>query len=436
VPTVLYSASVVCPMTGPPLADGAVLVGDGVIVAVGTRSDLRPSADREHHVDGVLLPGLVDGHTTFEHSDARSLARPGPAHLWLRALIGLTATWDAERWTRSAHRGVQDALRHGVTTAVDSVVRGPAVPAAGRAGLAGHSLVQVMLVDASEHDAVLAALAAALDRPAPGRTVGVAAHSPTTLGTGVLQAVAALAAARGRPFQVRAAESSAEVTAIRTGEGPLVDLVRDAGLDVEWADGGAGCGPIAYLERLGALFPGASVVHGVWADLAEARALARRGVPLVCCPRANAALGVGDVPLERMADAGVALALGTGGPAAVGDADLLADAAAWVEVARRRDLAYWPSSAGPVPLEEAAVRLATVDGARALGLGASCGVLEPGRRADLVGVAVDAAAGTVYADLLRRGPGRQVLTVLGGVRKARRADADAPWPPLEEWRDL
>lgn len=436
VPTVLYSASVLCPMSGPPLADGAVLVTDGTIVAVGTRSDLRPSADREHHVDGVLLPGLVDGHTVLEHADARPLARPGPFHMWLRAVLGYTAAFDDERWTRSAHRGVQDALRHGVTTVVDTVVRGPGVPAASRAGLAGHSLVQLQLVDADLHDDVLAALATSLDRPAPGRTVGVAPHSAYTLGTGVLQAAAALAAERGRPLQINVGESNAEIAALRTGDGPLIDLAVDAGMDFEWAEDGIGSGPVAYLDRLGVLRPGVSVAHGVWLDLAEARTLARTGTPVVCCPRANRMLQVGDAPLERFADAGTALALGTGSAAAVGDADLLADAAEWVETARRRELFFWPSPAGPVPLEEAAVRLATVDGARALGLGGISGILEPGRRADLVGVALDTTPDTVYTDLIRRGGGRQVLTVLGGLRKSRRPDPDQPWPPLEEWKDL
>lgn len=423
-------------MSGPPIADGAVLVADGVIVAVGTRSALGPSAARTHHLDGVLLPGLVDGHTVLEHSDVREIARPGPFHMWLRAVLGFTRGWDDERWMRSAHRGVQDALRHGVTTVVDTVVRGPAVPAASRAGLKGHSLVQVMMVDITEQDAVVEAVRAALARPGRGRTIGVAPHSPYTLGTGVLQALGALAREEGRPLQVRAAESNAEIAAIRQGDGPLVDLVDEAGMDVEWAPDGVGTGSVAYLDRLGLLAPGTSVVHGVWADLAEARLLAAAGVPVVICPRANAMHGVGDAPLERFADAGTPLALGTGSAAAVGDSDLLADAAAWAELARRRELVLWASSVGPVSLEEAAVRLATVDGARALGLGDVAGVLEPGRSADLVGVAIDTDADSVYRDLLAHGPGRQVLTVIAGVRRSRRPDADTPWPALEEWKDL
>ncbi|WP_341252685.1 amidohydrolase family protein [Euzebya pacifica] len=424
-------------MSGPPLADGAVLVADGVIVAVGHASDLTPSADRHHHLDGVLLPGLVDGHTVLEHSDVRAIARPGPFHMWLRAVLGYTRGWDGERWMRSAHRGVQDALRHGVTTVVDSVVRGPAVPAAGRAGLRGHSLVQVMMVDITEHDAVLEAVRTSLQRPANGRTVGIAPHSSYTLGTGVMQALGALAREFDRPLQIRAAESNAEIAAIRQGDGPLVDLATEAGMDVEWAPDGVGKGAIGYLDSLDLLGPGTSVVHGVWADLAEARILARAGVPVVCCPRANTMLQVGEAPLERFAEAGTPLALGTGSAAAAGDADLLADAAAWAQVARNRELVLWPSpSAGPISLEEAAIRLATVDGARALGLGDTAGILEAGRPADMVGVALETTPGSVYRDLVERGPGRQVLTVLGGLRKSRRNDPDVPWPELEEWKDL
>jgi 5-methylthioadenosine/S-adenosylhomocysteine deaminase len=147
-------------------------------------------------------------------------------------------------------------------------------------------------------------------------------------------------------------------------------------------------------------------------------------------------LQVGDAPLERFADAGTPLALGTGGASVTGDADLLADAAEWVRVAGRRGLFFWPSSAGPIPLEQAAIRFATVDGARTLGLGGLSGVLEPGRRADLLGVSIQTSVDTVYDDLIHRGQGRQVLTVLAGLRKSRRADADQPWPELLEWKEL
>lgn len=430
VPAVLYSARVVCPMAGPPLPDGGVLVSGGQVVAVGPRRGLRGRASREHRVDGVLLPGLVDGHSRVEHADAAHLAVAGPHAAWRRAVAGTTAAWPSQRWGRSAQRGVHGLLRAGVTLAADVVRRGPGVPALARAGVLGDSLVEIGDVDRTEQDAVLAALEHALARPAGARRVGIAVASLTSLGTGVVQALASLAQARGVAFHVPAAETSAEVTALRSGEGPPAQDA--AGRDFEWLQGGAGVSPVGYLAQLGALWPGCVLVHGVWVEPGDARVMAAAGVAVVCCPRANAALGMGEAPLELYAEAGVALALGSEGPAATGAADVLAEVAAWAALARRRGLAYWPGPSGPVSLEEQAVRLATVDGARALRWAGAGGTLEPGQRADLVGVAVPAGGGSVWEDLVAHGAGSVVLTVLGGVIKARRDGPDRAWPELAE----
>lgn len=425
----LYSAPVVCPMSGPPLADGGVLVVADRIEAVGPAADLRSRADREHRVDGVLLPGLVNAATAVEHADADLLRAPGPLHAWLPALAGLTAGWDDEAWSRSARRGVHLLLRAGTTAVGDSVTRGPGVPACSRAGLVGDSRVEVSGVDSEHADAVLAALDRSLDLPAAGRRVALGVRSPVEVGTGVLQAVAALAVRRGRPLHVAAARTQSEVAALRAGEGPAAAAARERGYAYEWLDGGADLSPIRYLDAVGALGPSTSVGHGSLVDVLETRLLAERGATVVCCPRADERRGGGRAPLERFADAGVALALGTDSPASAPDLDLLDEARAWVALARERELGLWPGAHGPTSLEEQAIRLATVDGARAMGWDA--GVLEPGRRADLVGVAVVTTPDRAYRDLVEQGPGRVVLTVLGGVRRARRDDADIPWPPLD-----
>ena len=432
---VLFSADVVCPMTGPPLAAGGVLVVDGVVAAVGAAAALRRDAAREHHVDGVLLPGLVNGHTHLELTDAAALARPGPVHAWSAAVAGLTGGWSDERWSRSAHRGVLAALRGGATTVGDVTTRGPAVPAASRAGLRGHSFVEVRGVDATTVDSVAAQVAAALGLPAEGRRVGVGLDAPHTLGAGVVQRVAALAADQGAALSVHAAQSQAEVAALCSGAGPLAEAARAAGHAFEWLDQRAPT-PVRYLDALGALGPATHLVHGVTVDEGEARLLARRGVTVVLCPRADAVLGCGQAPLQRYADAGVALALGTESLAVAPDLDVLAEAAAWSRMALDQGIAVWATRDGLVDVAEAAVRLATTDGARALGGGDLAGRLEPGVRADLVGVELTTTVDSVYRDLVEQGPGRVVLTVLGGVRKARREGAGAGWPPLDDdsWR--
>jgi aminodeoxyfutalosine deaminase len=435
-PTQLYTADVVCPMTGPPLADAGVLVRDDVIVAVGARADLEDRADRVHAQRGVLLPGLVNAHAHLEHADAHELARPGPQHVWAAAVAGLTATWDARRWKRSAHRGVQHVLRSGATTVGDVVHRGPAVPAASRAGLRGDSFVAIDGVDVREQDAVLTAVARTLGLPAAGRRVGIAPLGPTAVGVGVLQALAALAERTGAPLRIPAAWTQAEVVALWGGDGPVAERCRDLGLRFEWLDdGGTQLPPVRYLAQLGALLPTTTLAHGTWVEDNEAALLAQLRVGVAVCPRADALLQAGDAPLERYAQAGVRLALGTGSAAAVPDLDVLAEAPAWVALARERGLMFWPSSVGPIPLEEAAVRLLTIDGARAMGWQGHAGLLEPGRRADLVVVDVAASPETAYRAIVEEGPGRQVLTVLGGVRKARRAGADEPWPVIDHELD-
>jgi len=422
-------------MSGPPLPDGGVLVDGATVVAVGDRTALHEDAQRHHHIEGALLPGLVNGHTHLELADAAALAVPGPYAAWLPAVAGTTAGWPEERWGRSAHRGVLQALRSGSTAVFDTVTRGPAVPAASRAGLAGDSYVEVADVDVEHADSVVAQVEHALGLPAEGRRVGVAPASPARLGTGVLQSLTSLAKRRSAPVQIHAGESEVEVAALRSGAGPMADRARAGGFAYEWLDTPAPT-PVRYLEALGALSEATALVHAVRLDAGEARLLGRLGVAVVCVPRANERLTMGDAPLELFADHGVALALGTESLAAATDLDILAEAGAWVALAQRRGLHLWPGRAGPMALAEAAVRLATIDGAHALGWGDRCGVLEVGRRADLVGVEIPTSADTVYRDLIEGGAGRQVLTVLAGVRKARRDSADVAWPDVDDdsWR--
>jgi aminodeoxyfutalosine deaminase len=427
VPTVLYSASVVCPMDGPPLGDGGVLVDGERVVAVGPADRLAAGADRRHHLEGVILPGLVDAATRFEWSDLRDAAVP--PGIQPETADGLTAAWSGDRWQRSARRGVQESVRAGVTCAGDTVVRGTGVPAACRAGLTGSSHIELHEVDDTHLDAALRAVDASLGLPAPGRRVGLAVRSPATVSTGVLAGLAERARRHGAPLHVPCARSRAEVEALRRGTGPLAELARRSGRTYDWLGRGLDQTPVELLERCGALTARTTLGHGVWVTPADAERIASSGAAVVCTPRLDAIAGAGQAPLEVYADAGVRLALGTGGPP-FADADLLGEAAAWVHAALQRGLTAWPTPDGPRSLEHQALRLVTVEGAAALGAHDVAGTIAVGRRADLLGVAVAATPRDAHRVLIHRGAGRQVLTVVAGVARARRSPADA-WPPLD-----
>lgn len=278
---------------------------------------------------------------------------------------GSPGEWDDERRSRSARRGAHEVVRAGVALACDVVAHGPGVPALSRAGVAGDSLVEVADVTDREADDVLASLEHSLGLRAAGRRVG-AAVAAGRVGPAVLVGVAALTERLGAPLRVEA-----------------------DGLGLE------------ALDTAGVLRPGARVAVAAGADHDLLERLAEHGAVLEVAPRM--------APARITADA--AVVLGSGGGVAP---DPLADAAAWA--AR--------SGVGA----EQAVALVTDEGARVLGLGEDAGVLAPGRRADLVVVDVAAGPDDVYDALLADGPGRQTLTLLAGVRRARRASGDEPWP--------
>jgi aminodeoxyfutalosine deaminase len=385
-------------MTAAPLSDGAVLVEGDRVVAVGPGAPLRARADRHHRIDGVLLPGLVDARTRLECADAPR-RDGGPYHRWREAVVGPLSGWDDGRVGRSAQRGVHALLRAGTTCAGDVVLRGPAVPAASRAGLRGDSWVEIEGVDVAGQDAVLAALRRTLQLPAPGRRVGLALPGTHAVGVGVLQALTSLAAEAGAPMQTVVAASREEAKAVTEGTGPLAREAGMAGLQFEWLDGGSGVSPLAYADKCGALRGGWSVAHATKFRRGEARVLADRGVASVLCPRALPVIG--RPRLAELAAAGTAVALGT--EVADGPPDVLAEAAAWVAAAREQGLEGWRCPEGTVGLEEAAVRIATIDGAAAMGWGDVAGRLGPGRRADLVGVGLATEPDRVYEDLVADG---------------------------------
>lgn len=426
-PAVAYRARVVLPISAPPVADGAVVVEDGQVVAVGPARELAGRASREYRVDGVLLPGLVNARTRVEHTDAAGVTFSGGHERWRDAVAARTRGWDEARVGRSAQRGVHALLRAGVTCNGDVVGVGPAVPALTRAGLMGDSWIEVEGVDERGHDPLVTALERSLGLPAPGRRVGITVPGPEAVGTGVLQALTELAARHDAPLCVPAARSRGEVAAITHGSGPLAAAAVQRGLGMEWLEGGAQLDPVSYLDACGVLAPGATVAHAIHIDADDAALLAARGVTVVVASRAAARTRLGAPPLALYAEAGVTVALGTDDPAASGDVDVLAEAQAFASAARITGLSTWPTSVGALPLPEAALRLVTVDGAAALGWGDRAGAIAPGRRADLVGVEVDADPDHAAAAVVSRGPGRQVLTVVGGVQRARRSSADVPW---------
>jgi cytosine/adenosine deaminase-related metal-dependent hydrolase len=381
----VVSARWVVPIERPPIADGAVaLAGDGAVLAVGTRAELRadfPDAAEERGA-GVLLPGLVNAHSHLElagHTDAV----PGGRGLfaWATALMAARKGDTPERQRAGAAGAASAAVALGCAAIGDvgnSLAAAPGIGAAGLAGVLFHELFGSREIATGD---ALADAARERAEAAPGwpERLGYvpAPHAPFSVGPELLARIFAAAAAAGRATSIHVAEDEDEVALLRDGSGRWPAFL--AGMGVDPATRVPRKSPVAYLASLGAFQTETPplLVHMVHASADDRRIAREAGATVVLCPRSNLHIG------GRLPDAGALVAEGL--PLALGTDSLAStpDLSLWAEMA---------ALAARFPAVPAArwLEAATRGGARALGL-RGFGTLTPGARPGVLDVLVEDA---------------------------------------------
>ncbi len=363
-------AGSVHPVTAPPIEDGAVLVDDrGTIAAVGPHAlvPTPPGARKLAFPRASLVPGLVNTHTHFELTHLAGKDGEREFARWIRALRTLKDATTPEEFARAAERGVRDGWAAGVTCVADTGSTGAPLEALARLGGRGIYYQEVFGPDPAKCAASMEELRRALDRLSPFAAshlrLGVSPHAPYHVSGPLYRAVADFAREAGLPVAVHLAESSAETELLREGTGPFADALRARGIPVTAHHRS----PVQYLVQLGVLqrATGWLCIHCVQVDGQDIESLRGAGVAVAHCPRSNRAHGHGTAPLAAFRRAGLRVGLGTDSLVSVADSSLWAEAAA----------------AG---LDgEDALRMLTIEGARALGLEDEIGSLEVGKQADL-----------------------------------------------------
>jgi 5-methylthioadenosine/S-adenosylhomocysteine deaminase len=396
-----------------PVRGGSVAVVDGRVAAVGPREDLARSHGALPEVDlgdAVLAPGLVDAHCHLEWALLGGLLPPAPFHEWLSSMLALRGRVGPETARTAARLGALRCLEHGTTTVVDSGPLGAGVAALSEVGLRGLVLLEVTGrergAEAAERAARVADEVAALrDAAGPRVRVGVGPHAPYSVGPELWRALGAERRLGTAPTGCHLAESRAEHTLIASGGGPLALLFAAAGIEPAAWPGPPGESPAARLARAGGLRPGMLAAHCVHLAPGDAALLGEHDVRPVLCPTSNARLACGAAPVERMLRGGCRPALGTDSPASAGPFDMRAEA---------RALALSQGAAGNPIAAADLLRMATADGADALGFG-DLGRLTPGARADMVAVGIppEAAPGDP-AEAFLHPLGRVVVVAVEG----------------------
>ncbi len=350
------------------IADGAVAVRDGRILAVGTRAEIRASHAAKETLDaagGLVLPGLVNAHTHAAMVLFRGVADDLRLMDWLQKYIfpaekkNVTAAF-VKAGTRLA---ALEMIRSGTTTFVDMYYfEDQAAEACDEAGLrcvAGETLIEFPAPDNATIPEALAYAERFLKRWAghPRVTAAVAPHSAYLAAPETLRAGRALADRFRAPLLIHLSESPDEQKQVQERYGKT---------------------PTRHLEDLRILRKGVVGAHGIYLSPEDRALLREADAGVVHCPQSNMKLSSGAAPVRDMIQEKARLGLGTDGAASNNDLDMFEEMLTAALLAKH---ATGDPTAAPAP---AVLEMATLGGARALGMEKELGSLEPGKRADLI----------------------------------------------------
>ncbi len=365
-------------------APGAVAVDGDRIVAVGPAEEIRSRYEAADTIDapgGVVMPGLVNTHTHAPMVLYRGLADDLALQDWLEHYIfPAEAKTVSPEFVRAGTRlAALEMIESGTTTFADMYYFEEEIAAvaktAGVRGVLGETIIQFPVADAKTPAEGLARAERFMKvwSGDPLIVATVAPHSPYTLDAGMLEQSRELADRFGTPMLIHVAETETEF-----GDSAAAHQLT----------------PVGWLDSLGLLRGPTVAAHAVWVTPADVATLAARHVGVSHNPESNMKLASGAAPVTDMRAAGVVVGLGTDGAASNNDLDMFEAMrqASFLQKLRARD----PRAISATE----AVEMATIDGARALGLGGLIGSLEPGKRADLITVSMTAARQTPMYDPL------------------------------------
>jgi 5-methylthioadenosine/S-adenosylhomocysteine deaminase len=403
------------------IENGAVAISGDHIVEAGPRAEIDRKYTADHRLDqpdAILAPGLINTHTHAAMSLFRGVANDLKLEEWLNQYIFPAEAKNVDRefvrWgTRLA---LLEMALSGTTTYTDMYYFEETVAeetkAAGMRGVLGQTIIGFPAPDYKTVPAALAGTEAFLKSYPndPLIVPAVAPHSIYTNSDETLVACRRLADQYQKPVVIHLSETKKE------NDDALADPRRKKT-------------PTALLEALGVLNGWTVAAHGVWLDDADLAILKTRGTGLAHCPSSNMMLASGVAPVVKILSLGIPMGLGTDGVAGSNnDVNMMEemDLAAKLQKVSTND----PRS---LPAEEA-FAMATILGAKALRMERLIGSIEPGKRADLITIRIDAPHAVpmygVYAQLVYALKGSDVSDVMVNgktiVRGRRMLTIDAP----------
>ncbi len=417
----ILCADYVLPVSADLIEDGAVVIDETKIIAVGSHTKIvaeYPEIVVEKFHEAVIMPGLVNCHSHLEITAMRGFLDDVEAdfYSWLMKLTSVRGEKLTEEDIKTAALfGALEGVRSGVTCFGDI----------GRYGVAGFEALKTnglrgvlfQETDFSPNDRTadedfgklkdkfleLKATETSFVK------VGLSPHAPYTVSRKLFELITEYAVNENIKTSIHAAESNQERDFFETGEGFFAELYQKINLD--WNAPRAS--PVRYLADIGVLQSAPLLAHCVKVSDGDIDLISASRSKVAHCPKSNAKFGHGIAPLEKFLDADIRVGFGSDSVASNNVCDIL-------EEARFATLAARTSECKKrfLPAKEI-IETATFGGAKSLGLESEIGSLEAGKQADLIVISLENIAQQpvhdIYSAILFASNARDVkMTMVAG----------------------
>lgn len=417
----IISARYVLPISAELIENGAVVIDENKIKAVGTLAEIRekfPETEIEDFGEAAILPGFVNAHSHLEITAMRGYLDDVEAdfYAWLMKLTKGRAEYLTEEDVKNAAIfGALEGVRAGVTCFGDI----------GRMGFAGFEALKkndlrgIVFQETEfspddktageDFEKLKNRFLALKETETDLVKAGISPHAPYTVGKKLFEHITEYALAENIKISVHAAESLQEKSLLESGTGFFADVYKNYGFD--WSS--PNCSPIEYLDNIGVLTAKPLLAHCINVSDSDIDLIEKSNSRVAHCPKSNAKFGHGIAPLEKFLDRRIAVGFGSDSVASNNTCDILEEARFATLLARTKADKKRFLSAKEI------IETATFGGARSLGLDGEIGTIEAGKQADICVLSLDNAAqmpvNDVYSAVLFASNARDVqMTMVAG----------------------
>ncbi|HVU07141.1 MAG TPA: amidohydrolase family protein [Verrucomicrobiae bacterium] len=379
----ILRARIVLLISQPPIENGAVIISENKIRAVGKWNDFSKISDKKIFDlgDSILLPGLVNAHCHLDYTDMAGLLSPPKTFTdWIPRMLAAKAAWSYTDYAKSWLNGAKMLLQTGTTTVADIEAIPELLPEVWNStplrifsflemtGVRSKRQPKEILGDAVEKINLLAH---------PRCRSGLSPHAPYSTSPELLRLCAEIAREKNLRITTHVAESEQEFEMFACARGEMFRWLEKNERDN--SDCGLGS-PIAHLERAGLLAENFLAVHANYLAETDFDLLARRNASVVHCPGSHDYFRHLKFPVEKLLKSGVNICLGTDSLATIrknGKENL--------ELNLFREMQLFAQTNPNLP-PQTVLRMATANGARALGLAGQTGEILENAFADLIAI--------------------------------------------------